>query len=245
MSKYKYGWIPDRPDHRDLLYKSILPNLTLPKQVDLRKLCSPIENQGTLGSCTANALSGNLEFLDNKNGEPMVDMSRLFIYYNERLLEGTVKQDSGANLRDGIKALAKAGCCPESEWVYDISKFTVRPTMKCYRNALKHKINEYLSLQTQNELLTCLADGYPFVFGISIFSSFEGDVTTNTGIVPMPSSDESNLGGHAVMAVGYDRDKKVFIVRNSWGASWGMKGYFTLPFEYMNKLASDFWTIRR
>ena len=243
--KFKYGWKPDRPDHRDLLYQSIQPTIPLPLKVDLTLQCSPVENQGSLGSCTANALVGNLEFLELKNQQPFIDMSRLFIYYNERLIEGTVKYDAGASLRDGIKSLAKAGCCSEKDWAYEISRFTRKPSLKCYLEARRHKITSYFSLNNQRELLTCLADGYPFVFGFSVYESFESERVAKTGIAPMPSPNEQNLGGHAVMAVGYDSTKNVFIVRNSWGASWGMKGYFTLPFRYVNELANDFWTIRR
>jgi C1A family cysteine protease len=241
----KYGWIPDRPDHRDLLYKIIKPKLTLPQKVDLTLQCSPVENQGQLGSCTANALVGNLEFLELKENIPYLDLSRLFIYYNERLIEGTVKEDSGATLRDGIKSLVKAGYCSEKMWEYDIKKFAQKPSIRCYLEARHHRIKEYRSLLTQNDLLTCLAEGYPFVFGISIYESFESDKVAKTGIIPMPTLSERNLGGHAVMAVGYDRTKQVFIVRNSWGIGWGNKGYFTLPFNYLEKLGSDYWTIRK
>ena len=245
MIRFKYGWKPDRPDHRDLLYKDIIREIPLPELVDLRNFCSPVENQLTLGSCTAQALAGNLEFLDYKNSQQLENMSRLFIYYNERLIEGTINQDSGASLRDGIKTLAKAGCCAEKDWEYDITKFTQKPPILCYFRARKHKIEEYRSLLDQNELLNCLAEGYPFVFGISIYESFETQEVAKTGSVPMPAQTERNLGGHAIMAVGYDLKKQIFIVRNSWGENWGDKGYFTLPFEYVNRLAADFWTIRR
>jgi C1A family cysteine protease len=241
----RYGWIPDRPDQRDKLYKIIKPRICLPTIIDLRLQCSPVENQGNLGSCTANALVGNLEFLELKEQIPYLDLSRLFIYYNERAIEGTVKEDSGATLRDGIKSLVKIGYCAEKMWDYDIKKFAQKPPFRCYIEARHHRIKEYFSLLTQSELLTCLADGYPFVFGISIYESFESNEVAKNGIVPMPSMSERNLGGHAVCAVGYDLDKKIFIVRNSWGEKWGNKGYFTLPFDYIDKLASDFWTIRK
>src|SRR5437879_5900028 len=121
-----YGWLPDLPDHRDFSYSAIAPRLAaLPTQVDLRKKCSPIENQGEIGACTANALVGALEFLELKDGVEFVDLSRLFVYYNERAIEGTVKQDSGAFLRDGIKSLAKQGVCPEQEWPYRVRDFTI------------------------------------------------------------------------------------------------------------------------
>jgi C1A family cysteine protease len=241
-----YGWKPQRPDHRDYLYKDIQQiDLAIPPLVDLRSKCSAIEDQGNLGSCTANALAGHLEFLEIKNNTSFFDASRLFIYYNERVLEHSVAYDSGATLRDGIKAVAKAGYCDEKDWAYDISKFTKRPSLACYIKALKHKISSYYSLTSQNDLLNCLASGYPFVFGISVYESFESPEVAKTGIVPTPATTEQNLGGHAVCAVGYDRTKQVFIVRNSWGTGWGDKGYFYLPFQYVATLADDFWTIRK
>lgn len=244
--KRVYGWRPDRPDHRDFLFKDVqVQNIDVPSFIDLRSQCSKVENQETLGSCTANALAGNLEFLDIKEGKPVEDMSRLFIYYNERRVEGTVSIDSGAALRDGIKVLAQNGCCSEQDWPYNIKKFTNRPSVSCYIKALKHRISSYYSMTTQNDLLSCLASGYPFVFGISVYESFESQMVKQTGQVPMPGTNEKNLGGHAICAVGYDLNKKIFIVRNSWGESWGDKGYFYLPFEYVDKLASDFWTIRK
>jgi C1A family cysteine protease len=241
-----YGWKVDLPDHRDFLYKNIQPlDIAVPNFIDLRDKCSAIENQGSLGSCTANALAGNLEFLELKTNAIYFEASRLFIYYNERLLEHTVPYDSGATLRNGIKAIARAGYCDEKDWQYDITKFTKRPSIKCYLNALHHRITSYYSMTSLNEFLNCLASGYPFVFGIAVYDSFESAEVAKTGIVPMPDSMEGSLGGHAVCAVGYDLTEKVFIVRNSWGAEWGMEGYFYLPFRYVETLANDFWTIRK
>jgi len=240
-----YGWIPDRPDHRDLLYSAIAPKVKLPPKIDLRSECSSIENQGQLGSCTANALAGNVQFLEKINGQVYKDVSRLFIYYNERAIEGTVSVDAGAMIRDGIKVLAKYGVCPESSWPYDISKFTNKPTAACYKEGLKRRISSYRSLQTLNEMLNCLAEGFPFVFGFTVYESFESLKVAQTGIVPMPKKSERALGGHAVMAAGYDQKQKRFIVRNSWGPQWGQAGYFTMPYAYIETLASDFWTIRQ
>lgn len=124
-----YGWLPDLPDHRDLFYSAVAPRMiALPRKVDMRSKCSPVEDQGQLGSCTANALVGALEFLEIKDGAPFADVSRLFVYYNERVIEVTVNQDSGAFIRDGIKSLAKQGVCTEPEWPYKISKFTTKPS---------------------------------------------------------------------------------------------------------------------
>ncbi len=241
----RYGWVPDIPDGRDFLYKAIRPVIRLPDAVDLRGNCSDIEAQGKLGSCTAQALAGNIEFLDKKADAAYTDVSRLFIYYNERVIMDTVEYDSGASLRDGIKTLKNDGACHETTWPYAISKFAKKPPTKCYIEAKKHLIQSYHRLYTVSEMLTCLADGYPFVFGFTVYESFDSPKVKKTGIVHMPGKDEIALGGHAVMAVGYNRKKKRVLVRNSWGASWGRNGYFTMPFEYIERLAGDFWTIRK
>jgi len=240
-----YGWIPDRPDHRDYLYSAIAPKVKLPSRVDLRVQDSPIEDQGKLGSCTANALAGHLQFLERINNQIYQDLSRLFIYFNERAVEGTIKVDSGAMLRDGIKVLAKFGVCPESSWPYDISKFTQKPTGACYKEALLYCISSYHRLISLNEMLNCLAEGFPFVFGFTVYESFESLYVARSGKVPMPKKSERALGGHAVMAVGYEQKSKRLTVRNSWGEGWGQAGYFTMPYAYVEILAGDFWTIRR
>lgn len=240
-----YGWIPDRPDRRDFLYSAIAPRIRLPFRVDLKKGCSVVENQGGLGSCTANALAGNLEFLEKTRSRSYTDLSRLFIYYNERAIEGTVGYDSGAMLRDGIKALAKYGVCLEKTWPYDITLFTRKPLAACYKEGLKHRILSYHRLQNLPEMLNCLAEGFPFIFGFTVYESFESPQVSRTGVVSMPGTSERAIGGHAVMAVGYDQGQKRFIVRNSWGDGWGQSGYFTMPYAYLETLADDFWTIRQ
>ncbi|MDD5543349.1 MAG: C1 family peptidase [Acidobacteriia bacterium] len=245
----RYGWTPDIPDHRDHIYAAPSPTLAaLPKKTDLRTLCPPVYNQGQLGSCTANAIGAALEFDQMLQKEKEVFLpSRLFIYYNERKMEGTVNSDSGAMIRDGIKSVAKQGACPETQWPYVIAKFRKLPPRPCYTHGLQHQAIQYQRLVSNlNQMKGCLASGFPFVFGFAVYESFESPQVAKTGHAPMPSSGEGQLGGHAVLAVGYDDAKQWFIVRNSWGSQWGMKGYFTLPYAYLTdpNLADDFWTIR-
>ncbi|MEI6437706.1 MAG: C1 family peptidase [Candidatus Omnitrophota bacterium] len=244
-NKFHYGWVPDIPDSRDLFYSAIRSRLKVAPLVDLRNACSVVEDQGRLGSCTANALAGNLEFLDKKADGAYADVSRLFIYYNERMLQGNVDADAGASLRNGIKTLAKSGACAETLWPYDIAKFADKPVVRCYAEAKKHRILSYHRIMNLNEMLSCLSEGFPFVFGFAVYESLQTPLVAKSGKVPMPKKTERMLGGHAVLAVGYDLKAKRFLVRNSWGEGWGMGGYFTMPFAYLETLAADFWTIRK
>lgn len=259
------GWIPDRPDQRDLLYATP-PEISkvLPAKTDLRKTCPPIYDQACLGSCTANAIAGAIEFEQIRQDKKNAFMSsRLFIYYNERAMEGTVNSDSGAQVRDGIKSVAKQGVCPEKEWPYTIgtckvigndsegdpiydtgTAFKKKPSASCYKDAKKYEVLQYLRVTNiLPQLKGCLAEGYGFVFGFTVYESFY-NIGSN-GIMPLPASNEQVVGGHAVMAVGYIESKQLFIIRNSWGTSWGVKGYFYMPYAFItSNNCSDFWTIR-
>jgi C1A family cysteine protease len=213
----------------------------------LRSKCPPVYNQGQLGSCTGNGIAGAVEFDQRKQGTKTFVPSRLFIYYNERVMEGTVSTDSGAQVRDGIKSVATLGAPPETDWPYKIAEFAQQPPAKAYTDAKKDLVSTYARVaQNLAQMQGCLAEGYPFVFGFTVYESFESQQVADTGVVPMPAAGETVMGGHCVVAVGYDSTKRVFILRNSWGTSWGMKGYFTMPFEYLlsSSLASDFWTLR-
>jgi C1A family cysteine protease len=245
----RYGWSPDVPDGRDHLYAASAGVLEkLPARVDLRRECPPVYDQGDLGSCTGNAIAAALEFDQMKQGiKRHWTPSRLFIYYNERVIENTVDSDSGAQIRDGMKSVAKQGAPPEKQWPYDIDKFRNEPPRKCYTEAAKHVAIRYQRLaQTLNQLKGCLAEGYPFVFGFMVYDSFESEEVAKTGDASLPRAREKQIGGHAVLAVGYEEARQRFIVRNSWGTSWGKRGYFTLPYPYLmqSTLASDFWTVR-
>jgi C1A family cysteine protease len=176
----------------------------------------------------------------------VTNLSRLFIYYNERALEGTVGEDAGAAIRDGVKTLVKQSVCGEAAWPYKINQFTQKPSPACYRQALNHQVTSYHRVTSLKEMRMCLAEGYPFVFGFSVYAAFESDEVAKTGVLDLPQPDEKNLGGHAVCAVGYNDASSRFLVRNSWGADWGMSGCFTMPYAYLDdrNLSDDFWTIR-
>jgi len=245
-----YGWRPDTPDQRDHTYEApehLTAGRALPK-VDLSSKFPPIYDQDQLGSCTANAIGAAYVFSCMKQGKPIFMPSRLFIYYNERAVEGTITQDAGAEIRDGIKVLAKQGVCLEKTWPYIISKFAKKPTAVAYTEGLKHQALTYQRLDnTQvDQLKACLASGYPIVFGFSVYDGFESDEVARTGVLNMPAASENMLGGHAVVLVGYDDTTQRFLVRNSWGTDWGQHGYFTMPYAYVTStnLADDFWTIR-
>jgi len=256
-----YGWTPDLPDQRDLLYAAPRPKVgPLPAKADLRKQCPPVYDQGQIGSCTANAIAAAIQFDLKKQKLKTFIPSRLFIYYNERNMEHSVATDSGAQIRDGVKSVNKLGVCPEPEWPYVATPAdpntnvwpagavpAEKPAPACYTSALKHQVISYQRVNRDlAQMKGCLASGYPFVFGFTVYDAFESAAVAKSGVLNLPAAGEQVVGGHAVLAVGYDDPSQRFLVRNSWGTSWGQKGYFTMPYSYLitTNLASDFWTIR-
>ena len=243
------GWKPDLPDSRDKWYRNYklasLEEVQVPSSIDLRNKFMPeVYDQGHLGSCTANAVLGAFCYDNNKQSLPIFDGSRLFLYWNSRYIEGTVNQDSGATLRDTIKVTNKIGVCPEIDFPYDIGKFAERPIQKDFTDAAKHKNTNYMRVIIDvDQFKKVLNDGFPVIFGFSVRNSFFQ--TSETGIMPIPDSDEAIIGGHAVVAIGYDNSKDAFLVRNSWNANWGpMGGYFWMPYSFItDENCADAWVI--
>ena len=263
------GWRRDLPDHRDYQVDSAevekireqskkLKKIdkTLPAAVDLRQWCSPIEDQGDLGSCTANAGVGVLEYFQKRAFGKHLDASRLFLYKVTRNLLG-IKGDEGAELRTTMKAMVLFGIPPENYWPYKIETFDEEPQAFCYAFAQSYKTTKYFRLdppgqstdKTLETVKKSLAAGLPPMFGFTVYSSIPpaGD---GKGETPFPGPGDSVEGGHAIVAVGYDDKKKVgkdlgsMLIRNSWGTGWGDKGYGWLPYSYILKgLAVDFWTL--
>lgn len=240
---YRLGCIPDAHDPRDVPF--VAPeSLTqaLPSQVSLVSQCPAVYDQLALGSCTANAIAAAFEFDLMRQGLANFVPSRLFIYYYERLMEGDVSQDNGAMIRDGIKVVNTRGVCPESLWPYDIARFADVPPVQCSLDALKDKALKYRRISQNLPMMkACLASGLPFVFGISVYPSF---MAASDGNIPMPQPGEQSIGGHAVLACGFDDAQQRFLFRNSWSAQWGNQGYGTIPYAYLaSQDASDFWEI--
>ena len=240
----KYHWVRDKVDNRDYIYKpsAKVQNTT----IDLRPYCSAIEDQGNLGSCTGNAIAGAIELL-NKRNKKANDISRLFIYYYERLIENTINFDSGAYIRDGIKSCYTYGAPLENYWPYDITKYKIKPNNNAILDARKRKVTLYERVKDHAGCLDAINNGYPVTIGFDVYSSFETSIVENTGMMPFPNiSKERLLGGHAVLLVGYDKARQYYIARNSWGANWGDRGYFYMPFRVITTpgMSSDFWIIK-
>jgi len=271
---HAYGYIPDDVDNRDHKIKFTLGHAqkfhelnnlslsqTLPSTFNLSSIINIPDaandiNQGSLGSCTANAISFAylVDEAKQKNSEIFMP-SRLFIYYNERAMEGTIDEDAGAQIRDGIKSINQYGVCSEHLWIYDPTKFAETPPSNIYIEAKKAIALKYQSIDFSDDtnqdartqhLKLAILSGYPIIFGFMVYDSFESEQVTNTGIMPMPNFDtESIIGGHAVCITGYDDSKNAFLVKNSWGRNWGINSYFYMPYDYFtNDLTSDFWILQ-
>lgn len=221
----------------------------LPAVVDLRRHCPPVYDQLHLNSCSANAIAAALRYDELKEGRTHVPPpSRLFIYYNERVLSGVVGTNSPVSLRDGYRTVTKVGACPETMWPYDARRFRRAPTPRCFRSAHRYRAVGYYRIRRRlADMRACLAEGFPFVMAIAVHQSMMGREVRRTGLVPVPSRRDRLRGGHAVLVVGYHHARRLLIFRNSWGRAWGDRGYGYLPYQFVGSpsLAWDFWTMRR
>jgi C1A family cysteine protease len=243
-----YGWVPQLPDLRDARL-SISATTSLPSSVDLSTQADmpPVYDQGQLNSCTANALAAAVDFDNHLQTKQFITPSRLWIWYQERLMEGDPGQNNGAQIRDGAKVVATLGVCPESVWPYNPATFAQAPPQGDYTSALADRVLTYQTVpQDLWSLKSVLAGGRPVVFGFTVYSAFESPQVAASGIMSMPSPSDKVVGGHAVVLVGYNDAVDRFRVRNSWGTGWGQQGYFEMPYLYATspKLASDFWVLQ-
>ncbi|HEY5585831.1 MAG TPA: C1 family peptidase [Ruminiclostridium sp.] len=254
--EYRYTYNKDKVDERDFRFSRSVsphPEIVLPRLVDLRSKCPPVYNQGKLGSCTANAGCTCRAMLVQ---EEQIQLSRMFLYYQERALEGKTNKDAGASLRDTCKSIYKGGVCEEKYMPYNPEKYMIPPSGLSISNARKYKIIAYKALTSLDEIKQNLAfRQQPVLLGMDIYESFKSGEVAKTGIMTMPRKDDKKIGGHAVLVVGYmgivkqhgrsgkNRHKTGYlIVRNSWGDEWGDKGYFYMPYEYvLPEYTYDYW----
>ena len=252
MAKTLFLWQADALDARDHHFRA--SDRDLPKQIDLRPACPPVFDQGErIGSCTANAVCHAFRYNLNRQARlagqaiPKYHPSRLFLHYNARALAGTQHENRGAQIRDAMKSIAKHGLCREQSWPYRAHRYADPPPAVAYQQALNFQSIEYQRLQQDLlELKHCLAEGFPIVLGMTVYSAFTSAAVQARGVLSLPKKDEEKIGGHAVLAVAYNDKTERFLLMNSWGPTWGQRGYFSVPYEYLlqEKLARDFWTLR-
>ena len=242
-----YGAVKDRPDQRDrgMLRFTAPPARPLPAKISHAAKCGPVKDQGQLGACTGFAGTAHREFLARQYKAADIVLSPMYLYWRERELEGTVNQDSGAQIRSCVWVLNHYGTCLESSDEYAPARFTVPPTAEQTEQAAQLKTGAYHRLSTVDDMKSCLAYGneneqYTFVAGFAVYSSFESAQVARDGLMPVPNvARELLLGGHAVHFMGYDdtvrcpgtRSAGAFQVQNSWGRGWGQDGHFWFPYE--------------
>lgn len=252
IDDFKSGCVKQKVDPRDRNYIPKFTHWTELNDIDLRPGCKPSRSQGYIGACTAFASTALFDFIRRKNSTVNWQPSPLFTYYATRLAAKLENQDSGATVKEALKSTVRDGVCMERLWPYEQAKYTERPPEEAWLDAEKHQAVEYLWISDfdKNIWLNCLNDGYPFMFGIYLYSSFFDPILSLMGgIIPEPDRDnEKRIGGHCMLAVGYIKNyngQEYVIVQNSWGTDWGDKGYCYIPMSYMvSNDTFDFWTIK-
>lgn len=235
-----------QPDHRDHQLKLTTIRPGLRASVNLQSKLPFVFDQGAIGSCTANSAGSMYSWVVNNNSGQLFIPSRLFLYYNTRMIEGTTDYDSGATLRDTMRSLRNYGVCPETSWPYLYDKLTIQPAQNCYDEGSIRQALSYAAVPISLAPMKNVLQNRPFILGILVYASFFNPTVSRTGYVPVPDTrKEKLLGGHAILILGYDDRKKCFFCRNSWGTSWGLKGDFYLPYAYATnrKLSFDAWVL--
>lgn len=236
MPKFYYGRKRDPHDCRDHVLRMMRPNRLSVGEVDVfTGLSLPVYDQGELGSCTANAGVLYRRWLAQKFPQYSAkdqDLSRLFLYYQERLIDGDVGQDDGSTTRTCCQVICKQGICPESDWPYDASTFTNPPQLVDMSDAVPYKAGAYHRAPDADTAISCLVSQYPVLMGVTLYESFEG--IGSDGIMPMPGPGESVAGGHEMVIRGYSSSRAAFLVQNSWAASWGLNGTLWMPAAYLD-----------
>lgn len=228
-------------DSRDYKYTIKYSRDTFKDYVDLREFASPVENQANIGSCVGNSVTNAYELIVNqRKPEKFVELSRLFVYYNSRLLEGAPEEDDGTSLRAALKGTEIYGICTEALWPYDVTKFATKPSKEAYDNGLTRRIRNYRKLYTIESIVDTLNDSHPAIIGISIYNSFY-QVSDVNPVVPEPTAADGYQGEHAVCVVGYDIPKRLLLIKNSFGTEWGDAGYAWLPFQYCKQYMFEAW----
>ncbi len=238
----RLGWKPQKPDGRDMVY-SPSHRLLLPPKISPMTQFTPAWDQGELGSCTGHGCGRIFAHRLHANGQGFVMPSRLFIYYCERSIEGTISEDAGAEVRDGLKAMAKFGVPPEIKWKYDIRQYAKKPSAAAYTAAKKDVALAYKAVPVSVDAIKqAIAAGNPVVGGFTVYGSFMSESVAKTGVMPMPSKHESPEGGHCVVWDGFDDTDGHFWCANSWGSEWGQQGWFKMPYENIKNMA-DMWVL--
>lgn len=246
----KGGYVKDKIDTRDYIYKinKNIAQVKLPTKFTLNKTMPPILDQGDIGSCVSNAVCNALGFLNLKINKPLNLKSRLFNYYNTRVLEGTVNSDSGCQIRDAIKICNQIGSCYEETWPYDITRFKNKPSDDTYTEAKKHKLTVYQRVaQNRNAIKACLISGFPIIIGFMCYNTLFNPSVEKTGDILSPTRRDYIIGGHCVLITGYNDITQRYEIMNSWGTDWGNNGYGSISYSYIENpsYAFDLWQMQK